>query len=1085
MEEVNNTSRHPQRRAFYVGWSYSLIALAGTWGFNLPLLLEITAGARIWLGLVSGSLLVTMLLGLIRAFPPKIRLSILELQYLLFPFMSILLVNADQWSPLRVVGLLVALMLTFMAVRTMTMLLLLTVGSTFLTALLLLRAGLTGEFGSSILLTLFAVVIGGSFMVAWQRQMDQADREKGDVALRKSKDLLRGIIESSADWIFAVNPAGVLISANGAFLAHLRHLVGMDMRLGDRLSLDRVIGKNADEIVQKVLAGERQVVRIKGRNGEVFELVLQPVWSGDQIQAMAGMARDLTDLIALQERIRQNRERYENAIAGSNDGIWEWDLEKQTVYVSDRWKEMLGMEPDDFGLSREQFAVLMHPEDLPVIMGIFEGHIKTGKQMLAGEFRMRHLDGSYRWFAGRGRAVRNSDGRVIRISGSMTDISDRKKNELELHKLSLVASRTSNTVVITDANGKIEWVNEGFTRTTGYELEEVKGKAPGSFLQGPETDPATRQLIRERISQRLPVSTEILNYHKNGGTYWISMEINPIFDKQGKLVNFIAIESDITPAKQQEAQLREAKHAAEQAAKAKSEFLATMSHEIRTPMNAVIGMTGLLLDSNLEEEQREFVETIRISGDNLLTIINDILDFSKIDAGHMELEQHPFSLSETIEDVLDLLSSRAQSKNLELTYEGDPNTPVDLIADPTRLNQVLVNLVGNAIKFTSEGEIVISVKEVQRIGSVSKLQFSVRDTGIGIPADKIRQLFLPFTQVDASTTRKFGGTGLGLAISAKLVQLMGGDIWAESELGKGSVFHFTLRVKRQSEETFRSATLKNHPPLQTKARVLVVDDNHTNLHILERLLQTWELEPTLCDHPLDALRLTETGRFDLMLLDMHMPDMDGLELARALHQRLGEQTPPLVMITSLGQGVQGVDKQLFAAFLHKPIRREQLYKHISRALGQGTQPELLPADTREEEEAVQMPKLSVLVAEDNLVNQKVARRMLQKLGYEPEIVANGEEAVDMVHRRNFDLVFMDMRMPVMDGLEATRKIREKLGSRGPVICAMTANAMLGDREECLAAGMDDYITKPVKIEAIQEAILRNFPVGKTAPAKPV
>ncbi len=622
--------------------------------------------------------------------------------------------------------------------------------------------------------------------------------------------------------------------------------------------------------------------------------------------------------------------------------------------------------------------------------------------------------------------------------------------------------------------GCIEWVNAAFTRITEYELHETIGKRPGQFLQGPGTDPETVKETARKLREEVPFTVEILNYSKSGNSYWLRMDISPIFNDNGELVNFIAVETDLTEQKAYEQELKMAKIAAEEGAKAKSEFLANMSHEIRTPMNAVIGMTGLLLDTDLREDQREFVETIRVSGDNLLTIINDILDFSKIDAGHLELEQQSFSLPEIIEDVLDLLSSKSQAQGLELLYEAEPNTPSQIISDPTRLNQVLLNLISNAIKFTHEGEVSLSIKEIKRIGQVSQLQFSIRDTGIGIPPEKVDTLFKPFVQVDASTTRKYGGTGLGLAICIKLVQLMGGNIWVESEEGQGSVFHFTIRTKVDSEETFSTYVSPTKANLLEGKRALLVDDNYTNLRILKAQLASWGIESVTCAFPMEASELVRTHTFDFLILDMHMPLIDGYQLAIKLKSEFGETLPPLLMLTSLGQAIGGPERDLFHALMHKPVRREQLYRHLHRAIT----PNSNSLGVRREIVAMElppvMPPLRILVAEDNLVNQKVARRMLEKLGYQPEFVATGLEAVEILRHHFFDLIFMDMRMPVMDGIEATQKIRQIYGLRGPVICAMTANAMKGDRDLCLEAGMNDYIAKPVKTEALRDAILRSF-----------
>ena len=1059
-------------RHLFISRAYSLLAIAGTmlflgifyeeqesWpnGLVLFFIIPILMGA-------------SLLLSYLPAFTQKARIRLLEVHYYLFPVGNLVIGDLNDWASIFLFSNIVSVMLTYLAIRNIYGLLILSPLILVISGVLLWTGPEPQGLNALPAFILFSIIVISSSLVSWQQQAVQKVRITGEQALKESQELITGLLESTNDLIWAINRKQEIITANESFLHQTNKILGAPLMGGDRFPIEKY-----QEEYKRAFDGISERFTTTLSDGSTIEVTLNPIIRENEIVAVSGFGRNISQTILLQQNIAKAKERFENATAGANDGIWEWDLQAHEVYLSDRGKEMLGYHKEELEFSQEAFAQLLHPEDSVRVLKIFKEHIKSGNTMLSDEFRMLRKDGSWGWYGGRGRAVRNEQGWVLRISGSITDITQRKQAELDFKKLSLVASHTSNAVVITDALGRTEWVNEGFTRISGYSPEEVIGKLPGSLLQGPDTSPETKAYIKRMLEDRQALNTEILNYHKNGTPYWISMEITPILDEEGNVLNFVAIESDISAQKLNEEQLREAKVEAEQGAKAKSEFLATMSHEIRTPMNAVIGMTGLLLDTPLSEEQRDFVETIRISGDNLLTIINDILDFSKIDAGHLELEQQEFSLAETIEDVLDLMSSKAMAKGLELTYEAASNVPTQIVSDPTRLNQILLNLIGNAIKFTSEGEISLTVKEVRRLGKVSQIQFSVRDTGIGIPEEKLNRLFQPFSQVDASTTRKYGGTGLGLAISAKLVKLMGGDIWVESEQDKGSIFHFTLRVVSNSDSTFGTYVSTIPQASLQNCRALIVDDNHTNLRILKTQLHAWGITTTAFDNPIKALESAESGQYDLMILDMHMPELDGFSLAAEIHQKLSEQMPPLIMLTSLGQSVTRSEKDLFAAFLHKPIRRDQLYKHIHRIL----KPSEVTAKATVEAQVINytqdMPKISILIAEDNLVNQKVARRMLQKLGYEPEIVANGQEAVEILERRHFDLIFMDMRMPVMDGLEATRQIRINYHDKGPIICAMTANAMVGDREVCLDAGMNDYITKPVKLESIREAIFRNFP----------
>jgi len=596
-------------------------------------------------------------------------------------------------------------------------------------------------------------------------------------------------------------------------------------------------------------------------------------------------------------------------------------------------------------------------------------------------------------------------------------------------------------------------------------------------------DPKRRdEFVAEMREHSVVRSFESEIYRKDGSKMWISENARAVADASGELLYYEGMVEDITERKRLETELKTAMHAAEAANRMKSEFLANMSHEIRTPMNGVIGMTDLLLMSSLNPEQRSFANTVRISGESLLIVLNDILDFSKIEAGKLDLEIIDFDLREAIDNIMDLLAAQAHSKGLELAAYIPPDVPTNLLGDPGRVRQIVNNLVGNAVKFTSHGEVVVKVSRVDNspAGPV-KLRFEVRDTGIGIELDAQRRLFEAFSQADSSTTRRYGGTGLGLAISKRLVQLMNGEIGVDSIPGQGSTFWFTAEFDRP-KNPIKPATSKDMRGLH----VLIVDDNATNREILTHYCHLWKLRSECAASGEEALRLlrfTATDDpFELVILDMQMPNMDGLMLAHTIKDDPLTSGVHLVMLTSLGHHLDpnALKSAGIEACVLKPVQQARLLERLSDVLSGS-----LTRWAETVKASQKLPRIgpasrvpvNILVAEDNRINQMVALGLLHKLGYAADLAANGLEVLEAMKRTPYDIIFMDCQMPELDGYETTRRIRSEQRVHIPRIIAMTANAIRGEEERCLDAGMDDYMSKPVRIDELRATLERWLPAS--------
>ncbi len=622
-----------------------------------------------------------------------------------------------------------------------------------------------------------------------------------------------------------------------------------------------------------------------------------------------------------------------------------------------------------------------------------------------------------------------------------------------------------------DPEGRLRLMNQAAEDLTGWSREDLADRPLLPTLLGddPEAPPTLDGLIGSGRAWR---DDEAWLRRRDGSRFPAACRLVPVFDRE-RLTGAVLAFRDASRQRAAAEELRRAKEAAEAANLAKSRFLANMSHEIRTPLNAVIGMSGLLLGTELSEEHRDSVEIIRSAGTALLSIVSDILDVSKIEAGRLELEAQPFDLRTCIEDSLDLVAADAARAGLELNFEMAEGTPERIEGDPTRLRQVLVNLLSNAVKFTPAGEVSVHVEAQAYEPGAYALHLRVRDTGIGIPESAMGRLFEPFGQVDASTTRRYGGTGLGLAISRRLCELMGGTLWVESREDEGSTFHVRIRA-RAAEAGGRARMIGRQAALSGRG-ALVVDDNRNNRRILARLLRSWGMRVRTAESAAAALeQLAADGLPDLALLDMQMPGMDGGSLARRIRRDWPDSQLPMLLLTSLGAEESRVEDVDFAAVLTKPPKLAQLFGAVLEALGEESEAVLdpEPQPRRLDPELARRHPLRILVVEDNAINQKVALKILERLGYRADLASDGQEAIDALDRQGYEVLLMDLQMPNVDGLEAARRIRQELDeARQPQIVAMTAYASPGDRDRCLAAGMDDYMSKPVRIEELV-AVLR-------------
>ena len=760
-------------------------------------------------------------------------------------------------------------------------------------------------------------------------------------------------------------------------------------------------------------------------------------------------------------------------------GYWKVDLVNNTIFWSDRVFTIHGVTPEQYTPDLQSAIEFYHPDDRYLVEDALAEAIST-KGPFSFELRLVQKDPreSVRWVRSNGHVKLGVDDEPIGLYGVFEDISEEKAQE-EKFQILLYGAHVGlwdwdieqGLFTINETTAKLLKIEVGPTVLEHVTIDQ--------YLTGIHQDDrlAVKQALHHAIHDEEGLfDVEFRSLNGEGAYQWVR-SIGKIIERKANDVprRMVGQLIDISDSKKANEDLLHAlemaeinARLAEEANRSKSSFLATMSHEIRTPMNGVIGMTSLLKDTNLDAEQQDYVNIIRTSGESLLTIINDILDFSKIEAGKLILEEHPFDIRSCVSEAIDLIAPLASSKRVELLYYVDDTVLSVVKSDVTRVRQILVNLLSNAVKFTEEGEIFVSVSAEPLKDAWYRIKFSVMDTGIGIPPDRLANLFDAFSQVDASTTRKYGGTGLGLAISAQLARLLGGELSVESELGIGSTFHFSIVAPAEASSVQLDFTA-------LKGRTaLIVDDNETNRRILSSTLESWNMKPLAVSSGTEAFMLiNHQNQFDVAILDYQIPEMDGLTIAQTLKNHKLASDVPIIMLSSMGDRLTQ-SSDLIQKWLSKPIKPDQLHHALASIFGSSS--------FREKHHEIEKQKvrevfksLHILLADDNRINQKVALKMLDRLGCRVDVVGNGQEALHACQMIPYDIVLMDIMMPELDGIEATLLIRKATDLHQPIIVALTANALEEDRKRCFDAGMNDYLSKPIKAEQLEETLLRWIP----------
>lgn len=1027
-----------------------------------------------------------------------------------------------------------------------------------------------------------------------------------------NKDLelerMRAILDSVSSAIFEVSSKGDILYANHTS----ENMFGYTLLEFKQMNVTDLIPKQFKEKHQNYVSlffnanHERYMSDDKGfpalhKNGKEFFVAInlkQPVTN--QLDSVIATITESSKLKNAQDELDKSNERLKVATEAAQIGVWEFNVRTSQLIWDSHMFLLYARDPNTFNGTVSEWADALHPDDKEMALKSVE---KTVEQAVKFDvtFRIVTPDDEVRYLKAYGHPVLDSEQKVCKIIGVNYDLTANFSTQENLKRslkenvlLAKVAEETVNAVVMTNEHGNITWVNQGFTRITGYKLDEVKGNKPGTILQGKDTNPDTIIEMHNAIQNKQGFNVELLNYHKNGDSYWLHISCQPLFE-DNELVGFMAIETDITEVKsfEQERQshqellertgdmaklggwqlnlitnqvnwsdivydihelpigstidldnainfyapqarpqiqqaialaiekgtpwdiqapfitakgnniwvravgyavftngvatslrgafqditeLKRAEEQAKEASRTKSEFLANMSHEIRTPINGILGMNDLLLNSDLDDTQRHFAQLVKMSSNSLLHLINDILDFSKIEAGKLNIQLQDVNLYSLLSDTIDAMATRAQDKNLELVLDITPNLPKWVKIDPDRVKQVLNNLLSNAIKFTNKGEIVL------RVGYTTKqlLKFTVMDTGLGIAEDKQAQLFSKFMQVDSSNTRQHGGTGLGLAISKQLSEMMGGQISVQSALHQGSTFCFTVQPEHSAQSSF--SDVQNVPVQLSNKRLLVVDSHASVLQSVSNFLQPANINVKGVNNAPEAIKALREARnskqaFDYVLIELTLSGMDGLELSKVIRSDKRFSNLFIILMTAQISAANRVQNPTIKinGYLSKPLTPDALISLLLTTQNKKSPIEYRMINQIYPSSRVDLKKANILIVEDNYINQQVVIEMLKKLHCHYILAKNGQEALAVLksHNEEFDLILMDCQMPLMNGYDATRHIRaheEKLFDKNIPIVALTANAMKGDDLECLEAGMNDYLAKPILSEQLAKML---------------